>query len=285
MGRSCGPGWRRSSSSTCRLAFEIEEDTGSQVLQGLLRVRVAVQFSRHCKALTSGARVRQAAAEAPFDMPAAPVQLIGAAGSVGGGGAAFGLGLFGSAHALAAGGLLRLQGVLFEDAKLTTVIFLCPRDPFVLDAPGAPAPGQVGGLRLFEVSIGFLQRSVEAQMQIDEECAIGGRAFRLGGGATPAGLIGPARRGLVAAGRWAQTGWARETTAGRWAQTGWRGRRQRVDGRRRVGRGRRQRVEQVGLRRRWRRLGSRAGRRGREIVGVWRAAGIACVRRWRFWAL
>ena len=85
--------------------------------------------------LQDGPRARQAAAQAPFDMPAAPVQLIGAAGSVGGGGAALGrgLGLFGSAHALAAGGLLRLQGVLFEDAKLTTIIFLCPRDPFVHD--------------------------------------------------------------------------------------------------------------------------------------------------------
>ncbi len=39
--------------------------------------------------------------------------------------------------------------------------------------------------------------------------------FRLGGGATPVGLIGPAGRGLVAAGRWAETGWAGETTAGR----------------------------------------------------------------------
>lgn len=164
-----------------QIGIEIEEDTGRQVLQGLLRVRVAVQFSRRCKALTDGPRARQAAAEAPFAMPAAPVQLIGAAGSVRGGGAALGLGLglFGSAHALAAGGLLRLQGVLFEDAKLTTIIFLCPRDPFVFDAPRAPAPGQVGGLRLFEASIGFLQRSVEAQMQIGEECAIGGRAFAL----------------------------------------------------------------------------------------------------------
>lgn len=49
----------------------------------------------------------------------------------------------------------------------------------------------------------------------------------------------------------------------------------RVDGRRRVGRGRRQRVEQVRLRRRWRMLGSRAGRSGREICG-----GLAGSRVW-----
>ena len=87
-------------------------------------------------------------------------------------------------------------------------------------------------------------------MQIGEECAIGGRGFRLGGGATPVGLIGLARRGPVAAGRWAETGWARETTAGRTGPVcgaggaGW---------------------------------GAGPVAAEERFVGVWPAAGIACV--------
>ena len=88
-----------------------------------------------------------------------------------------GLGLFLGARSRSAGFPLLLQGVLIEAPVLMAVVFGCAGDPFVLAAPGTPAAGQLGGVGLFEAAVGLLERPVEAEVEVDDECAIGLGAF------------------------------------------------------------------------------------------------------------